>query len=593
MNNDNEVDPFAKRKRANKTTKRRRRTERGDINADSEDEEEKNEPLLSQKFKAKRGTGRIRSMKNKSRSKPLTMPKDLYEEVKPKIEDDDEEQPDYSIAGLQRLRQLTSNKPPKSDSMVIDVEDERMSTQDKVRVVNDFRKDARSKKLERKTFKCEACGKLFDDNDVLQLHLTNVHINPPSMGFLEREREKTEDKLGLLDDMEEYEMENVGSDAEEWEREQLRRAGLSVSNEVSGVTDNLARAVIEEEDVNAMNSLKDDLNTSVVDSFFASIQDANHAAINRKSELQKKLSLVSDAIRESERKNKLATEKRKENAVRELFYGKLTRFAGDLFDMLAEKQDDIEKVHNRMLTKYRNEAEKIQAQVDGEVDEFGRNIDPIDVLRKRMEEDQEDEMEEIEHEDLFSDVSRKFKSISRVCDRFLEWQLQYPEDYQQSQGDKIMGKICGAIAMAHGSVRLGWVQQVPVAARKEAIEASRAVELLEVFLRARWNVYSNVVPVENLDDYFKYGGDGNKDILLNAILWRVQCERRLVQRAELVIDSSGVLTKRADDIISKRAFESLKTLFGVDDPMSKLSLPLSTTTQKWGSSNSHQMGEAN
>ena len=573
MNPDADDDPFARKKRSNKTTKRRRRAERGDINADSDDGGEVM-PVVVQKAKVKRGTRR--STSSKSRTKPFAVPKDLYEEQKPSNlgKDDDEGRPDYSEAGLRRLRQLTSSKPPDSVPMVIDVDapNEKNEAQSKKSAleVTKLRRDVRRMSLERKTYKCEACGERFDENDTLQRHLTDAHINAPTpaIGFLQRDRERTEDKLGVLDDMEEFDPQNCGSDAEEWEREQLRRVGLSVSKEPAVVADNLARAVIEEEDLNLLDSLHGEVGQSTLDSFFAGVEEAVRAATHKKSECEVKLSSVRNAILESERKRAVAVETQKKTALRELFYGKLVRFARDVFDMLAEKQDSIENLHKQLVSKFEAEAEKSRNEVEGEKDEFGRTVDPVGILRRRMEEDKDD-MNVDEVVDVFADVNKNYKSIPHVCDMFREWREQYPKDYEQAHGDKTVGKICGSIAMAYGEVDLDWIREVPKAARAMALQASRAVELFEVFLRARWDVYSNPW-IGRAAEIAKYASEEEKQTLVQAVQWRVECERDLVGRVAKGIGSDDVMLDKANDIIKKRACELLRNGFGVEDPIARL-----------------------
>lgn len=96
------------------------------------------------------------------------------------------------------------------------------------------------------------------------------------MGFLEREHKRTENKLGVLDDMEKIEVVNYGSGAEERECHEMRPVGISEPSGQTTVADDMARTVIEEEDHPGMGH-------SAMDLFFQGLEEAILSAIHRKT----------------------------------------------------------------------------------------------------------------------------------------------------------------------------------------------------------------------------------------------------------------------------------------------------------------------
>lgn len=91
------------------------------------------------------------------------------------------------------------------------------------------------------------------------------------------------------------------------------------------------------------------------------------------------------------------------------------------------------------------------------------------------------------------EVEEQYKSISGVIDKFSRWRELFPSDYKAAFGDLLLGKLCGAVALARQlSKQTNWLMQLPSSARGAAVMKSRVVSWTAIRIAAEWEPRSKV-----------------------------------------------------------------------------------------------------
>jgi len=306
-------DPFLRKKRTSKPAKRRRRPERRLFNDESDTDDDRVGPAIGRRAGRPKA---VKPPKNTNHRVAFGVPKDLFKEKQPSDgdgDDEDEPRPDYSAAGLQRLRDLTFKEPPSHITEPV-VENPPPSPPTKAKPTVPL--PVASAK--------EVIDVDYEPMDIsmsapppprhpLQSNMNNSSNTKKQrdidngVGFLLLDRERTDEKLGVLggDDLDAMELDvtgNDGSGAEEWEREQLRRAGLDISGDNDlNLANHEARGIIEEEEeedlgipisISVERGGGGEIGHTAVDTFLESIEEAIHATKYKMEQCGKKLEEV-------------------------------------------------------------------------------------------------------------------------------------------------------------------------------------------------------------------------------------------------------------------------------------------------------------
>lgn len=258
---------------------------------------------------------------------------------------------------------------------------------------------------------------------------------------------------------------------EEWELEQLRRAGHAVEKDGEKVPEQLARRVVRAADEEGRRA--------------GAVAACLRAAAEARGEWGARGELAAGRLRRL-----LAAERGGEAAAREVereieakkrrlkFYESLSAHVNDVMDMLEEKRNEIVSARQAFFAKLKAEAEEVRNTLKGGRDEFGRSRQPSLQLPEAEEAD--------EGEDVFADVADEVRSIATLVGLFRRWRREYAEEYSGAFGDEGLGKLAARLAQPLWDAELGWSDGLEGAGREEAVGVGRGAETVAAGVRARW-----------------------------------------------------------------------------------------------------------
>lgn len=524
-------DPFVKKKRSNKATKRRKRPERlsfaQESDSDNEAPAQRNSHSLGRTTLGNSDGRTKRPLRTSFPRRNFGVPGNLDADNP----QDEDARRDYSAQGLQRLREQTARAPANG----------RTTTEKPIAHPAFF--------IDRERADVQPLPQRVTADDIVNAMEIDTLSEPvptpvtqaaPDEGFIALDRERTEAQLGAVYNMDELQnadpmlIDDAQSGADEWEKEQLRRAGLPIKPQ-DDLPNAMARSIIEEEDLNL--GARGEVGLSVVDTCLEGVEEALRTTQSHIDQCESKLNAVRnsgcDAAFDAHDK---AVEKAD---TREKFYTTLAQFATDVSDMLADRRARITARFDARKERLRGEADDVERELTTETDDFGRARDVATVLRKYYGDDAGDDEapddDGATEDEVFADVEREFRSIGRLSDVFRDWRSRFPDDYEQAFGDKSVGKICGAVAMCDGE-RLEWLCDVPTKARMFALEASRLCELVELRIKARWRPASRTSTREHYKIVrevaeTKEGAEKAVERLFVAFLARFKSELQMLRAA--------------------------------------------------------------
>lgn len=381
-----------------------------------------------------------------------------------------------------------------------------------------------------------------------------------------------------------------GSDADEWEMEQLRRAGhggVRMREEESIQSARWARSVIDEEEEGVITS-GGEVGESVLDTVLADVREAKILAESNLQKVEGDVTSVRKAVEKSfETRRELhdVIEGAKE---RYEFYAGLTRYVSDVSEMLTEKQVDIIAFRESRASRLKDSAKRVLDELESDVDEFGREREPLSMSLKtnvagngmsdsdseendalhsqndRRPSDKTDDCELSAPDDPYVDVDDDFKSVEVIARRFQEWKARYPDDYKNAYGDLSLGKLAGAVLLGVFDVGdLVWLKSLPSGARASAVSKSRVVEERGLEICAHWRPRSvrstkeHAKAVRKILDCFR--GKGSDDavkvstvgVLVQAFCGRLEAEARALSDAA----KRGALDSQAVGLATVTAME--------------------------------------
>lgn len=334
-----------------------------------------------------------------------------------------------------------------------------------------------------------------------------------------------------------------------WEEEQLRRAGVGQPGRSGGAVAAAAaraRAIVAEEA--AARGGRGEVGLTLAETAAANLGARVVAARTAVEQFDAEVTAVAAAARRGEEEAVRATETARRAAARRGFYARLSAHLDDVHEMLAETAAGT-------AARVNAEAARLAALArarTSEVDEFGRvrrvsfdfdrdgyesprreavteaTEDPAATATEagviaagdQCESSGEDSDGDARmpapqrgglglrrdvaspgnafrsgvsagHGDEFDAVADEFKSIPALSARFVEWKVQFPDDYSVAYGDLSLGTTCGALALASGTAtRTEWLDSIPRRAKAAAALKSRAPTWVALSIAATWEPQS-------------------------------------------------------------------------------------------------------
>lgn len=274
-------------------------------------------------------------------------------------------------------------------------------------------------------------------------------------------------KMRTADALEEEGEEGSG---EEWELEQLRRAGHAVESDSEKMGNEIARRMVRAADEEGRR--------------VGAVTGCLRAAREARGEWGARQELAEGQLRRL-----LAAERGGETAAREVerdiearkrrlaFYDTLSAHVDDVTDMLKEKRVEIMGARQAFLAELEAEADVARKTLTGGVDEFGRSR-PASLQLPEAEADGGD--------DVFADVADDVRSIRTLVELFRRWRGEYGEEYATAFGDAGLGKLAGRLGLGLADAEVSWRGVLEGVGRMEALRAGRAGETVAAGVRARW-----------------------------------------------------------------------------------------------------------
>eukprot|EP00172_Hildenbrandia_rubra_P004631 Plantae.Rhodophyta-Hildenbrandia_rubra.ctg9728.p1 GENE.Plantae.Rhodophyta-Hildenbrandia_rubra.ctg9728~~Plantae.Rhodophyta-Hildenbrandia_rubra.ctg9728.p1 ORF type:complete len:698 (+),score=150.09 Plantae.Rhodophyta-Hildenbrandia_rubra.ctg9728:1569-3662(+) len=332
-------------------------------------------------------------------------------------------------------------------------------------------------------------------------------------------------------------VEEMDSEDDEWEIEQLKRAGIlagpqmreSIPNhDISGTlldslrlggdADNAAPAKVRNQIFEHMSQEApgEDGEDGEQDPF--KLHDMMDCVSQSVSKCEVELSDLQRDAQDLQEEEERAVSAQKDRELRRAdaralveFYLDFKSYIDDLSDMLNEKQAIVDQIREEKTERLKNLAEtrmsdedafgrqkRIEVRGDGYESDDSLSESGSDVV---MDEDDEciDGSAEKSAPDIFEDVADEYLSAECILKRFLEWKKRYPKDYSSAHGDLSAGKLIGAL---NGLLfdtdddrpskdDFAFFAGLPEAARCPAFIASNSGKISALQLRANWTPASD------------------------------------------------------------------------------------------------------